>query len=201
VTGQYTNSNTGTGGTVNPFQTIERKDVGLTLRVKPQISENGTVKMQIFQEISSVQASSINSATGLITNKRSFETNVLVEDGGIIVLGGLLSDEYAGNTEKVPLLGDIPGVGNLFRTETRSRKKTNLMVFLRPVVLRDAAQSEALSLDRYDLLRGKQGTAQPVPSVVVPVNEGPVLPAPVRTAPAIPVPAPLGQPATPAPVR
>jgi general secretion pathway protein D len=159
------------------------------------------VKMQIFQEISSVQASSINSATGLITNKRSFETNVLVEDGGIIVLGGLLSDEYAGNTEKVPLLGDIPGVGNLFRTETRSRKKTNLMVFLRPVVLRDAAQSEALSLDRYDLLRGKQGTAQPVPSVVVPVNEGPVLPAPVRSAPAIPVPAPLGQPATPAPVR
>lgn len=201
VTGQYTNSNTGTGGTVNPFQTIERKDVGLTLRVKPQISENGTVKMQIFQEVSSVQASSINSATGLITNKRSIESNVLVEDGGIVVLGGLLQDEYSGNQEKVPGVGDVPLLGNLFKTETRSRKKTNLMVFLRPVVVRDASQTEALSLDRYDLMRGKQETAQPVPSVIVPVNEAPVLPAPVRTAPATPVPAPLGQPASPAPIR
>src|SRR5690606_36501168 len=91
VTGQYTNNNTATGS-VNPFQTIERKDVGLTLRVKPQISETGTVKMQIFQEISSVLPQSVNSPTGIITNKRSFETNVLVEDGGIVVLGGLLQD-------------------------------------------------------------------------------------------------------------
>ena len=160
VTGQFTNTGA-SNGSVNPFQTIERKDVGLTLRVKPQISENGTVRMQIFQEVSSIQPASLVSATGLITNKRSIESNVLVDDGAIVVLGGLLQDEYAGNEEKVPLLGDIPVVGNLFRTETRSRKKTNLMVFLRPVVVRDAVQSDVLSLDRYDLMRGMQGTAQP----------------------------------------
>jgi len=204
VTGQFTNTGA-TNGSVNPFQTIERKDVGLTLRVKPQISENGTVKMQIFQEVSNVQPSSINSATGLITNKRSIESSVVVDDGAIVVLGGLLQDEYSGNQEKVPVLGDVPVIGNLFRTETRSRKKTNLMVFLRPVVIRDAAQADALSLDRYDLMRGKQETAQPAPSIVTPVNQGPVLPTlqpqpvlppadPTQPAPpAVWVPAPLGQ--------
>ncbi len=197
VTGQYTNNNS-SNGSVNPFQTIERKDVGLTLRVKPQISENGTVKLQIFQEVSSVQASSINSATGLITNKRSIESNVLVDDGSIVVLGGLLQDEYAGNQEKVPGVGDVPLFGNLFKSETRSRKKTNLMVFLRPVVVRDAAQSDTLSLDRYDLMRLRQELAQPTPSKVVPVNEAPVLPTLPGTRPAVPsgaAPAPLGQPA------
>jgi general secretion pathway protein D len=165
--------------------------------VKPQISENGTVKMQIFQEVSSVQASSINSATGLITNKRSIESSILVDDGSIVVLGGLLQDEYAGNQEKVPVLGDLPIIGNLFKSETRSRKKTNLMVFLRPVVVRDAAQSDALSLDRYDLMRGKQEAAQPRSSIVVPVNAAPALPAlqpaepPTTPVPATPV--PLGQ--------
>jgi general secretion pathway protein D len=184
VTGQYTNSGT-TGGTVNPFQTIERKDVGLTLRVKPQISENGTVKLTIFQEVSSVQASSVNSTTGLITNKRSIESNVLVGDGSIVVLGGLLQDEYSGNQEKVPGLGDIPFFGNLFKGETRSRKKTNLMVFLRPVVVRDAAASDALSLDRYELMRASQQRAQPENSSVVPINEAPVLPpaVPAKTSP------------------
>jgi general secretion pathway protein D len=132
--------------------------------------------MQIFQEVSNVQASSINSSTGLITNKRSIESSILVDDGAIVVLGGLLQDEYSGNQEKVPVLGDVPVIGNLFKTETRSRKKTNLMVFLRPVVIRDAADSDALSLDRYDLMRGKQEVAQPPSSVVVPVNQGPVLP-------------------------
>lgn len=189
VTGQYTNTG-GTGNTVNPFQTIERKDVGLTLRVKPQISESGTVKLTIFQEVSSVQASSVNSATGLITNKRSIESNVLVNDGAIVVLGGLLSDEYAGNQEKVPGLGDIPLFGNLFKSEARSRKKTNLMVFLRPVVVRDAAASDALSLDRYDMMRSNQQQAQPVPSTMVPINEAPLLPA----APIPALPAPTKQP-------
>jgi general secretion pathway protein D len=176
VTGQFTNTGS-SGGTVNPFQTIERKDVGLTLRVKPQISENGTVKLTIFQEVSSVQASSVNSTTGLITNKRSIESNVLVGDGSIVVLGGLLSDEYAGNQEKVPGLADIPLFGNLFKGESRSRKKTNLMVFLRPVILRDAASSDSFSMDRYEQMRAGQQQAQPEPSVSVPVNEAPVLPA------------------------
>ena len=194
VTGQFTNTGSGGGGTVNPFQTIERKDVGLTLRVKPQISENGTVKLQIFQEVSSVQASSLNSAGGIITNKRSIESNVLVDDGAIVVLGGLLQDEYAGNQEKVPVVGDVPLFGNLFKSETRSRKKTNLMVFLRPVVVRDTQQSDELSIDRYDLMRLKQEAAQPLPSTIVPINSGPVLPA-LRTDPRVarPVPPPLGQ--------
>ena len=178
VTGQYTNSasSSGSTGTVNPFQTVERKDVGLTLKVKPQISENGTIKLEIYQEVSSVQASSINSTTGLITNKRSIQTNVLVEDGGIVILGGLLQDEYSGNKEQVPLLGDIPLFGNLFKTESRSRKKTNLMVFLRPVVVRDGAATEQLSLDRYDLMRSGQQAAQPPFNIVLPINDSAMLP-------------------------
>ena len=190
VTGQYTNNNT-SGGTVNPFQTIERKDVGLTLRVKPQISENGTIKMTIFQEVSSVQASSVNASTGLITNKRSIESTVLVDDGSIVVLGGLLQDEYSGNEDKVPGLGDVPLLGNLFKSEKRSRKKTNLMVFLRPVVLRDARETGNLALDRYELMRAIQKDAQPTPSAVVPVNEAPVMPpevAPGALLPASPAP-------------
>lgn len=195
VTGQYTNNNT-SGDTVNPFQTIERKDVGLTLRVKPQISENGTIKMTIFQEVSSVQPSSINSSTGLITNKRTIESTVLVDDGAIVVLGGLLQDEYAGNQEKVPGLGDIPLFGNLFKSESRTRKKTNLMVFLRPVVLRDAHATNNLSLDRYDLMRAAQKDAQPKSSSVLRVNEAPVLP--LQRAPQA---APATPPATTAPAE
>jgi general secretion pathway protein D len=195
VTGQFTNTGAATGS-VNPFQTIERKDVGLTLRVKPQISENGTVKLQIFQEVSNVEASSINSPSGIITNKRSIESNVLVDDGGIVVIGGLLQDEYASNQEKVPVLGDVPLFGNLFKSETRSRKKTNLMVFLRPVVVRDAQQSDDLSIDRYDLMRLQQQAAQPTPSKVAPVNSAPVLPAlriePKVGTPLSPPPPPLG---------
>lgn len=160
VTGQFTNTGA-TNGSVNPFQTIERKDVGLTLRVRPQISENGTVKLTIFQEVSSVQASTANAANGPTTNKRTIESNVLVDDGSIVVLGGLLQDEYAGSTEKVPGLGDIPILGALFRSETRSRKKTNLMVFLRPVVIRDASASDRLSNDRYEQMRAVQNESQP----------------------------------------
>ncbi len=190
VTGQYTNSGANSNGnTVNPFQTIERKDVGLTLKVKPQISENGTVRLTISQEVSTVQASTLNAANGPTTNKRSIDTNVLVNDGSIVVLGGLLQDEYAGNQEKVPGLGDIPFFGALFKSETRSRRKTNLMVFLRPVVVRDASSTDALTMERYDLMRTRQQDAQPVPSVAVPVNEAPVLPEflprPAGTAPAV----------------
>lgn len=175
VTGQFTNTGS-TGGTVNPFQTIERKDVGLTLRVRPQISENGTVRMAIFQEVSSVQASSLNSSSGLVTNKRSIESNVLVEDGSIVVLGGLLQDEYGDNQEKVPGLADVPFFGHLFKSESRSRKKTNLMVFLRPVVVRDAQATESLSMERYDLMRSGQQNAQPKPNPILNMNDAPVLP-------------------------
>jgi general secretion pathway protein D len=197
VTGQYTNANSGTNGSVNPFQTIERKDVGLTLRVKPQISENGTVKLQIFQEVSSVDPASVNSVSGITTNKRSIESSVLVDDGAIVVLGGLLSDEYSGNQQKLPVLGDVPVFGNLFKSETRTRSKKNLMVFLRPVVIRDAVQSDMLSLDRYELMRGKQEGAQPPSSLTVPINAAPVLPAVTRPEPTPQAPGaarPLGTP-------
>ena len=175
VTGQFTNSNTGNGA-VNPFQTIERKDVGLTLKVKPQISENGTVKLTIFQEVSSVQASTVNATNGPTTNKRTIESNVLVEDGSVVVLGGLLQDEFQGSGEKIPGLAELPLIGNLFKSESRGRKKTNLMVFLRPVVVRDGAATERLSLDRYEQMRSGMKDAQPLPSVMAPVNAAPTLP-------------------------
>ena len=151
LTGQFTN-NAG-GGTTNPFQTIERKDVGITLRIKPQISENGTIKMTIFQEVSSVDSASVNSPTGLVTNKRSLESNVIVDDGAVVVLGGLLQDTQASNQNRVPGLADIPFLGGLFRSETKNRAKTNLMVFLRPVIVRDDASTEALSLQRFENIR------------------------------------------------
>ena len=174
VTGSYSNSNN--AGTVNPFTTVERKDVGLMLRVKPQINENGTVKMVIYQETSAVKEDTAKASNGPTTPKRTSESTILVEDGSIIVLGGLLEDRFTGNQQKVPYLGDIPGVGVLFRSDTRVRKKTNLMVFLRPVVVRDANASTQLSMDRYDLMRGVQKDTQPVQSSTVPINEAPILP-------------------------
>jgi general secretion pathway protein D len=176
ITGQFTNTGGGNNGSVNPFQTIERKDVGLTLRIKPQISENGTIKMQIFQEDSNVDPASRSSPSGLTTNKRSIESSVLVEDGGIVAIGGLLQDDFNNGEEKVPVLGDIPFLGNLFKRETRSRKKRNLMIFLRPVVVRDADATQNLSLDRYDIMRVLQKDTQPAPSTVLQINEAPVLP-------------------------
>ncbi len=194
VTGQYTSNNSNSGA-VNPFQTIERKDVGLTLRVKPQISENGTVKMQIFQEVSSIDTRS-SSSSGLITNKRSIESSVLVDDGAIVVLGGLLQDDTTNSQEKVPGLGDIPLFGNLFKSEARSRKKTNLMVFLRPVVVRDGAAAEALSMGRYEQMRLQQQGFQPLPTGPLPVAGSAVLP-PVDTSVTVTPIAPAAAPVTP----
>lgn len=195
VTGQFTNTGGGNNGSVNPFQTIERKDVGITLRVKPQISENGTIKLTIYQEVSSVAPSSVNSSTGLITNLRSIESTVLVNDGAIVVLGGLLQDEYAQNQDKVPGLGDVPVLGGLFRSETRSRKKTNLMVFLRPVVMRDERDTANLALDRYEQMRSIQRGLQPERSSVLKINESPVLgPQALPYERLAPRPTPLGAP-------
>lgn len=172
VTGSYTNTGA-TGATLNPFQTYERQDVGLTLRVRPQISEDGTVKLVIYQESSNLQATT---EAGPITRKRAIESSVLVDDGAIVVLGGLLEDQYTSSVDKVPLLGDIPVVGNLFKSQNRSLTKTNLMVFLRPVIVRDAASTESYSLDRYDLMRAAQQGNQPRPSGVLQINEAPVMP-------------------------
>ena len=199
VTGQYTNTGTSTS---SPFQTIERKDVGTTLRIKPQIGENGTVRMTIYQESSSVAATTAvgTDNAGPTTNKRSIESTIVVDDGQIIVLGGLIEDNYTSTRSKVPLLGDIPFVGALFRSENRSRKRTNLMVFLRPVVMRDQAGSNKISLDRYDYIRGQQVENQPPQSTILRINESPVLPQ-IRPDAVGPtgVPRPLGDTAPPPP--
>lgn len=172
ITGQFTA--TGNSAAVNPFQTIERRDVGLTLRVKPQVSEGGTVKLGIYQEVSSVQDRT--QSAGIITNKRAIESNVIVDDGSIIVLGGLVEDRYSDTAEKVPGLGDLPGVGVFFRYDTRKRMKTNLMVFLRPVVIRTPEQSNSVIADRYEYMRGAGEQAQPQPRFALPDESAPVLP-------------------------
>ncbi|MEO5735779.1 MAG: type II secretion system protein GspD, partial [Rubrivivax sp.] len=176
VTGQFTNTGT---ATTSPFQTIERKDVGITSRIRPQIGENGVIRMTIFQEQSSVLATTAAGTTnaGPSTTKRSIEGTVMVDDGQILVLGGLIEDTYINNKSKVPLLGDIPYLGALFRSESRERRRTNLMVFLRPIVMRDGEAANRLSLDRYDSLRTQQIQAQPAQSLLLPINESPLLPA------------------------
>ncbi|HEY4542241.1 MAG TPA: type II secretion system secretin GspD [Noviherbaspirillum sp.] len=172
VTGQFTTA--ASGAAVNPFQTIERQDVGLSLRVRPQVSEGGTVRMQIYQETSNLQPTS--NAADIITNKRSIETNVLVDDGQIIVLGGLIEDRVTDTNEKVPGLGDIPILGNLFKYQSRSGTKTNLMVFLRPTVIRSSEQSVHVAGDRYDYIRNIQIANQPRDIPGLPKVEGMVLP-------------------------
>lgn len=176
ITGSYAQAAAVTGGSVsvNPFQTIERKDVGLTLKVKPQVAEGGTVKLQILQEVSSIQDTT--NQAGIITNKRSIESTVLVDDGEIIVLGGLIQDDVQDGVDKVPGLGDIPILGSLFRYEKRKHVKTNLMVFLRPVVLRNSAASESLTGDRYDYIRNAQGKTQMGSHLFLPDVAAPQLP-------------------------
>ena len=200
VTGSFTNTGT---ATTSPFQTIERKDVGTTLKIKPQIGENGTVRMTIYQESSSIGPVAVGTANaGPTTNKRSIESTIVVDDGQIIVLGGLIEDNYTTNLSKVPLLGDIPFLGALFRSESRSRKRSNLMVFLRPVVMRDQASSNKISLDRYDFIRAQQERGQPPQSTILRINEAPLLP---QLSPdavgATGVPSPLTDTSQPAPLR
>ena len=149
ITGSYTSTSSS-----SPFQTVERKDVGITLRIKPQIGQNGNIRMTIYQESSSVASTS--STLGPTTNKRSIESNVMVNNGKIIVLGGLIEDSYTDSAAQVPAVADIPVLGALFRSISRSRKKTNLIVFLRPLVMADENASNALSLDRYDYMRAQQ---------------------------------------------
>jgi general secretion pathway protein D len=155
VTGSFT----GTGSTDpnNPFQTIERQDVGLTLKVTPQINEGDTVKMVLEQETSSVIPGTVEQ--GIATRKRSIKTSVLVDDGGILILGGLIQEEVSDTESKVPLLGDIPLIGWLFRTESTNRTKANLMVFLRPTILRDHKDASFVTNEKYNYLRGIESGA------------------------------------------
>ncbi|MFG6446861.1 type II secretion system secretin GspD [Roseateles sp. BYS180W] len=176
ITGSYSSTGGGSGNNLaNPFQTIERKDVGLTLKVRSQVGEGGTVRMTVYQENSSVVPGATTTA-GPTTDKSAIETTVVVDDGQIMVLGGLLKDEYTDGEDKVPGLGSIPLLGHLFKSENRKRIKTNLMVFLRPVVIRDQAGADQLTLDRYDTIRAFQGQAQPKSSLVLPDTGAPQLP-------------------------
>ena len=130
------------GGSVNPFQTIERKEVGNILKITPQITDENTILLKIEQEASGIAAAAAQvSSTDLVTNKRTITTRVLVDDGGMIVLGGLIEDRLTESESRVPLLGKIPVIGALFRVRSTQKTKTNLMVFIRPRVLRTAEQA------------------------------------------------------------
>ena len=164
VTGQFTSSATGN----NPFQTVERKDVGTSLTIKPLITQGGTVKLKIFQEVSRVLDSELSTTFGTVsTTKRSIESTVLVEDEQFVVLGGLIQDQDSIGESKVPILGDIPVMGNLFKYENKVRRKTNLFVFLRPVVIRSEEDAKVLTMDRYKYLKGFENKTE---------NESPFLP-------------------------
>ena len=152
LTGSFTT--TADGGS-NPFQTVERQDVGITLKVTPQINDGNTIKLEIDQEVSNVSSSS--AANGdLITNKRQITTSVLVEDGEILVLGGLIDDQLRDTVSKVPILGDIPLLGWLFRSHSTSKEKQNLMVFMRPSIMRDAHAAAYHTNQKYNYLRAQQ---------------------------------------------
>lgn len=177
VTGTYTTSTSSGSDTQvgNPFQTIQRQDVGITLKVKPQINEGNAVKLEISQEVSNVVASANAATQGPTTNKRAIKTNVLVEDGQILVLGGLIDDQLTETAQKVPLLGDIPLLGNLFRYRNTSKLKRNLMVFLHPVILRDPAQGNLYTSSKYSYIRQEQLAARDKGVYLLPDVQSPVL--------------------------
>ena len=157
ITGSFSSpvGTPGGGAIANPFQTIERKDVGLTLKIKPQVSEGGTIKLDIYQEVSNVAPTSVSGASDLVTNKRSIDTKVLVDDGHTIILGGLIEDNKTETEQSVPGLGRLPLIGWLFRYKQKTGKRTNLMVFLRPVIIHGPQESYSVTADRYQYLRAR----------------------------------------------
>jgi general secretion pathway protein D len=194
LTGSY--STTGGAGAVNPFQTIERKEVGNILKITPQITDENTILLKIEQEASGIAAAASQVSTNdLVTNKRVISTRVLVDDGGMIVLGGLIEDRLTESEQRVPLLGSIPLLGNLFKVRSTKKTKTNLMVFIRPRVLRTAEQAAIETNTKYNFVRDLQlnqndgkvnlmpGATQPALPPVI----GPSAP-PTASAPEVPPP-------------
>lgn len=174
VTGSF--SSTGAGSTpTNPFQTIKRENVGITLKIKPQINEGDAVKLDIEQAVDSLSASAAPSGD-LITNTRSIKTSVIVDDGQMIVLGGLMDDKTNESVQKVPLLGDIPLLGWLFKYKSTSNDKKNLMVFMRPVIIRDSATANYLTHSKYNLLRQKQQVVRDKGLLFIDNDRAPLLP-------------------------
>jgi general secretion pathway protein D len=181
VTGSYTTQTSGTAGTGstsgigNPFQTIQRKDVGLTLTVTPHVTFGTDVRLDIHQEVSNLLPP-VQGAVDLVTSKREVKTTVLVKDDSLLVLGGLISDNIKDQVQKVPALGDIPLLGNLFRYRSNDHQKSDLMVFLHPRVLHDAATQAAVSQEKYNFIRSDQVQMRESPETMTPRVDQPVLP-------------------------
>ncbi len=174
VSGSFTNTGAA-GGAVNPFQTVQRESVGVKLTITPQINEGNSLLLKISQEISSI-ASSAQGAVDLVTNERIIETTVIVDDGSIVVLGGLIDDVLRESDQRVPILGSIPILGNLFRSRKTEMVKTNLMVFIRPKILRDAEQTYAETHQKYNYIRQVQLGSQGETVALMPSETRPMLP-------------------------
>ncbi len=196
VTGQFT-TNTGTTTTtttsnnnntngqtttsnVNPFQTIERKDVGLILKITPQINKGDTLRLDIEQELSSIAKASAQGAADLITNKRTIKASVLVDNGKIVVIGGLITDELQGGQDGIPGLSSIPVLGALFRKKTKTAAKTNLMVFLRPWIVRSYDDLAEFTTDKYGQVQNDERALVPDREYLLRKQTQPILP-PIHT--------------------
>lgn len=173
LTGSFTTS---ADGASNPFQTIQREDVGLTLKVKPQINEGNAIKLEIDQVVSSIAPSLTAAANDLVTNKRQVKTVVMVDDGQIVVLGGLIDDNVNQSEQKVPLLGDIPFLGALFRSRSSTVQKTTLMIFLHPTILRTAEDNTRIAGGKYNILRAAQMNQVQKQGMFMPNVRTPVMP-------------------------
>ena len=181
VTGQFTNTGTGgDNGSVNPFQTIQREQVGLTLKITPQINEGDAVLLKIEQELSALQAN-VTGASDLVTSNRTITTSVIVEDGATLVLGGLIQDDVRETQNRVPILGSLPLIGHLFRVDSTSKTKTNLMVFIKPTIMRDDAQAAFETNAKYNYMRNAQLAQDPDSIALMPGQEKPLL-APIAPA-------------------
>jgi general secretion pathway protein D len=176
ITGSFSNTTQAVGGTTSPFQTIQREEVGTILKVTPHINEGNSVQLKIEQEDSSPGAKLTDSAD-ISTNKRSIKTTVLIEDGGIIVLGGLMSDTVTESEDRVPGLGAIPIIGNLFKSRSGSRQKKNLVVFIRPRIMRDADATESMGEAKYNEVRRSQQNITGGHITLLPGEKQPVIPA------------------------
>ncbi len=175
ITGSFSGAS-GTATPTNPFQTIERQNVGLTLKVKPQINEGNTIKLEVLQKVDSLAATPTGAAD-ITTNTRSITTTVLVDDGEVIVLGGLITDNLRESVSKVPLLGDLPLLGALFRHKSTTKEKTNLMVFLHPVIMRDSGLMAHVSGSKYNFMRAEQLDLRRQGVALLPEEETPLMPA------------------------
>ena len=168
ITGSQTGSNN-----ENPFQTVERQEVGIKLKVTPQINDGSAVQLTIEQEVSSVSGAT---AVDISVNKRAIKTTVMADDGGMVVLGGLIDEDVQESVSKVPLLGDIPILGHLFKSTNTTKRKRNLIVFIRPTIIRDGVSMNKLSFSKYNFIRGEQFKKREDGINLMPMSDTPILP-------------------------